>query len=67
MCVSQEFRHFVSILVPPREVPSYLELILAMMIDVKAAFQVHRYRVYSLLLASRIGALFMYERGPKPR
>jgi hypothetical protein len=32
----------VSILVPPREVPSYLELILAMMIDVKAAFQVHR-------------------------
>lgn len=39
-CIMQEFRHFVQILVPAREVPSYLELIISMFIDVKDAFQV---------------------------
>ena len=38
--VWQEFRHFVRILVPPQEVPSYMELVVLYFIDIKHAFKV---------------------------
>jgi DNA polymerase III psi subunit len=42
----QEFKHFVRILVPPREMPSYLELIMLLIIDIYRAFQASCRRVW---------------------
>jgi hypothetical protein len=36
----QEFRHFVSVLAPPREVPTYLELVILLFLDVGHAYRV---------------------------
>lgn len=42
-----EFKHFIQVILPPQEIPSYLEIVILMICDIRRAFARWRNRAYS--------------------